>query len=81
MTKQEYINYKKTNQMKVIYEYYKDKFDHKKHKPFLPEQEFYVYIQMNRDLNETYIKVANYYDSYFNVVTILDEKGNIITAF
>jgi hypothetical protein len=81
MTKQEYINNKKTNQMKVIYEYYKEKFDHKKHKPFLSEQEFYVYIQMNRDLNETYIKVANYYDSYFNVVTILDEKGNIITAF
>jgi hypothetical protein len=81
MTKQEYINNKRTNQMKVIYEYYKEKYNPKKHTPFLSEQEFYVYIQMNRDLNETYIKVANYYDSYYNVVTILDEKGNIITAY
>jgi uncharacterized protein YueI len=81
MTKQEYINNKKTNQMKVIYEYYKEKFNPNKHTQFLSEQEFYVYIQMNRDLNETYIKVANYYDSYYNVITILDEQGNIVTAY
>lgn len=81
MTKEQYLSYKKTNQMKVIYEYYKEKFDSKKHHPFLTEQEFFPYIQINRDLNETYIKVVNYYDSYFNVVTILDEQGNAITSF
>ena len=82
MTKQEYIQYKNTNFMKVLYEYYKEKFDPKKHNPFLTEEEFYPYIQISRlNLHETFIKVSNYYDSYYNVVTILDEKGNIITSF
>jgi hypothetical protein len=82
MTKQQYLQYKKTDQMKVIYEYYKEKFDPKKHNPFMTEQEFFPYIQISRlNLNETFIKVANYYDSYYNVVTILDEQGNIITSF
>jgi hypothetical protein len=68
--------------MQVLYEYYKEKFDPKKHNPFLNNGEFYTYIQISRlNLNETFIKVANYYDSYYNVVTILDEKGNIITSF
>jgi hypothetical protein len=82
MTKQQYIQYKKTNQIKIMYEYYKEKFDPKKHNPFLTENEFYTYIQISRlNLHETIIQVANYYDSYYNVVTILDEQGNIITSF
>lgn len=68
--------------MKLLYEYYKEKFDPKKHNPFLNEIEFFSYIQISRlNLHETFIKVANYYDSYFNVVTVLDEKGNIINSF
>lgn len=81
MTKEQYLSYKKNNQMKVLYEYYKENFDPKKYSKLLTENEFFPYIQINRDLNETYIKVVNYYDSYYNVVTILDEQGNIITSF
>lgn len=82
MTKQQYLNYKRTNQMKVLYEYYKEKFDSKKHSPFLSEEEFFPYIQISKpNLQETYIKVANYYDSYYNVITILDQDGNIVTSF
>jgi hypothetical protein len=82
MTKQEYIQCKKTNQMKILYEYYKEKFNPKKHNPFLTEEEFFPYIQISRlNLHETLIKVVNHYDSYYNVVTILDEQGNIITSF
>jgi hypothetical protein len=81
MTKKEYLNYKKTNQMKILYEFYKEKFDGSKHKPFLTEEEFFPYIQITKpNLTETYLKVANYYDSYFNVITILDQEGNIITS-
>lgn len=68
--------------MKVLYEYYKEKFDPKKHSPFLSEDEFFPYIQIAKpNLQETYIKVVNYFDSYYNVITILDQDGNIITAF
>ena len=65
----------------IVYEFYKEKFDHKKHKPFLNEQEFFPYIQMSMDLNQLYVSVQNYYDQKFNVTTIIDNKGNIITYY
>ena len=79
MTKQQYLNYKRTNQMAIIYEYYKENFDSKKHKPFLSEGEFFPYIQMISNLNEIYINVCNHYDSLYNVITIMDAQGTIIS--
>lgn len=81
MTKPEYIQSKTANPYKVIYSYYKEKFDYKKHNPFLQENEFYHYIQMCYDINKILIKAYNYYDEIFNVTTILDQKGNIITFY
>ena len=79
MNKQEYINLKKTNTMAVIYKYYCEKFDSKKHNPFLTEQEFFPYIQMTSDVNQIAIKVLNYYDQYYSVTTIFDKEGNVIS--
>lgn len=81
MTRQQYIQTKTTNSYIIVYEFYKEKFDHKKHKPFLSEQEFFPYIQMCMNLDELYIISQNYYDQMFNVTTILDNKGNIITYY
>jgi len=81
MTKQDYIQTKTREPLKVIYKYYTEKFDHKKHKPFLNENEFYTYIQMVSDLNTIAIKVFNHYDKEFEVTTLLDKDGNIITFF
>lgn len=78
MTKQEYLNLKKTNTMAIIYKYYCEKFDSKKHKPFLTEQEFFPYIKMFGDMNKIAIKVLNYYDQYYSVTTIYDKQGNVI---
>ena len=47
MTKEQYIQTKTSNPLKVIYEFYKEKFDNKKHKPFLSHNEFYHYIQIS----------------------------------
>jgi len=79
MKKQEYINLKKTNTMALIYKYYFEKFDSKKHKPLLSEQEFYTYIQMTSDLNQIAVKVLNHYDQYYSVTTIFDKEGNVIS--
>lgn len=81
MTKQSYIQSKTREPLKVIYKYYTEKFDHKNHKPFLNENEFYTYIQMVSDLNNIAIKVFNHYDKEFDVTTLLDKDGNIITFF
>ena len=64
--------------MYIIYHYYTENFDHSKHKPFLTEQQFFPLLQMHSDVNQIYIKVCNYYDKHYNVVTILDSEGNII---
>lgn len=75
----EYIQNRTANNLKIVYEYYKEKFDSKKHSPFLSEREFYHYIRMIPDLDTLYIKICNYYDGIYNVITILDPNGNIIT--
>jgi hypothetical protein len=79
MNKQEYINLKKTNTMAIIYKYYFEKFDSKKHKSLLSEQEFYTYIQMTLDVNQIAVKVLNHYDQYYSVTTIFDKEGNVIS--
>lgn len=77
----EYIQNKSVNSIKILYEYYKENFDKKKHNPLLSESEFYTYIQLVPSIDTLYIKVCNHYDGYFNVITILDTKGNIITFY
>lgn len=79
MNKSDYLYYRKINPMKVIYEFYKEKFDTKKHKTFLSEGEFYTYIQANYDINSLYTQVTKYYDNHFSVITIMDDKGNILS--
>ncbi len=39
MTKSEYLQLKKAGSIQVVYEYYKERFDRNKHKPFLPPNE------------------------------------------
>ena len=79
MNRTQYLNYKATGNVKVIYEYYTEKFDHSKHNPFLSEREFFPYIQMHSSLQDLYINIINYYDSYYNVITLFDCKGNVIS--
>jgi hypothetical protein len=81
MTKTEYIQTKTANPIKLVYSYYKEKFNYSKHSPFLSENEFYNYLQISSDVNKTIIKVFNYYDNLYNVVTLMDKNGNIITFF
>ena len=80
MDKREYLELKKTNQMKIIYHYYKEKFNKKKHKHLLSEGQFYTYIQANYDLNSLYAEVSRHYDTLFTVITIMDAEGNILSV-
>lgn len=80
MTKNEYLNLKsKNNIVPILYKYYCEKFDSKKHTPFLTEQEFFPYIQMTLDVNQVATKVFNYYDGLYSVVTLYDKNGNLIS--
>lgn len=81
MTKQDYIKLKKADPMAVMYEFYKERFDSKRHKVMLSRTEFNVYAPMYMDLDRAYANTISHYDNKFNVVELRDAKGNIIDIY
>ena len=78
MTKHEYIQMKKAGSAELVYEYYKERFDRSKHRPFLPPHEFAMYLQMCMDVPRVFERVCQYYDDKFNIVLLKDKNGNFI---
>jgi hypothetical protein len=79
MTKKDYLLYKQTDQMAILYEFYKERFDKNKHKPFLQRKEFDTFAPMVMDLDRAYTNAVNHYDSVLNVVELKDRDGKLIT--
>jgi hypothetical protein len=78
MTKQEYLNYKQTDQMAILYHFYKERFDRYKHKPFLQRKEFDTFATMVMDMGLAYQRATDHYDAKFNVIHLADKEGKII---
>jgi hypothetical protein len=57
----------------IIYEYYKEKAPSR----LYTEADFYQLIQV-LNVNKLYEKASDYYKQKFNIVTLLDNKGNFI---
>jgi hypothetical protein len=81
MNREQYIQTKTANPLKIVYDYYKENFDNSKHSPFLTESEFFPYLQMTMDVNGVAQKIMHEYDAFYGVVTLYDRNGNIITYF
>ena len=78
MTREEYLHFKSTRDFHIIYDFYMEKFDHKKHKPFLLIMELLQYLPRWGDLNVIFEDVCRYYDNKFEIVEVQDDKGNTI---
>ena len=77
MTKQQYIVSKTYNPLDVIYHYYTN---HEKlnHKPLSPN-ELFIHLQSRGwGLNQIMKMVMEEYDRKFEMVVLLDDKGNFI---
>lgn len=81
MTKQQYFTYKTSDQMDILYEYYKEKFDKFKHKPFLTRKEFETFAPMCMDINQSYRKVCRHYDNELNCVELKDKEGKTLMIY
>jgi hypothetical protein len=81
MTKKDYLTYKQTDPMAIMYEYYKEKFDKSKHKHFMSRKEFDTFAPMYTDVNSAYIKACQHYDTALQVVELRDKQGNPIMIF
>lgn len=78
MTKEEYLEFRKTLSINLLYEYYKEKFDKNEHSPFLLFEQFIQTIQLWPGTKFAFDKVWEYYDEKFSVVKLLDKEGNLI---
>jgi hypothetical protein len=79
MTRNEYLHLKKMSSVQIVYEYYRERFDKSKHRPFLQPTEFAMYLQMFMDVPKVLQKVCEHYDEVFKVVTLKDKDGNFIS--
>lgn len=79
MTREQYIVMRDGGNFNIVYEYYKEKFDHSKHKPFLSIFELpQMLLATGYGPNQLLDKCIRYYDEKFNLVHLLDKNGNLI---
>lgn len=79
MTRNEYLVYRGSGNLNIIYSYYSERFDHKKHSPFLSANNLVQFLSATGyDLNDVMGKCLDYYDEKFSVVTIMDSSNRII---
>ena len=79
MTKEQYIVFRNNGNFNIVYEYYKERFDHKKHKPFLGLAELPQFLMATGfNVNQIFNKCCKYYDEKFNIVHLLDKNGDLI---
>jgi hypothetical protein len=80
MNRDKYIEYRKNNDINIIYEFYKEKFDSSKHKPFLSGNDV-VHLLQNTGYNLRTIMgdCLVYFDNKFTLVKIY--KGNDLISF
>ena len=78
MTREEYIKYRNEGSPAPFYEYYKEKFDEKKHKEFLQANDFFQYMNMWPGVQSAFNLLLAHYDTKWNVIKIQDKQGNLI---
>ena len=78
MTKEQYITLRQNNVLDVVYQYYRENHDNKKHTGPLNVQEFFIYLNMWGNVQQIAQKVIAHYDQKFNLVILSDANGNTI---
>jgi hypothetical protein len=83
MTKPEYIQLRSfphnENVISLIYEYYKEKYEERKHKYFLKPNEFVQYFQVvHPNIKGIYENVSSYFDKAFNIRALYDKDNKLI---
>lgn len=67
--------------MAVMYEFYKERFDTKRHKVMLSRAEFNTFAPIYMDMDRAYSNTISHYDSKFNVTELRDANGNLIDIY
>ena len=76
MTRQQYLMLRQRQDFNIVYEYYKEKFDHNKHTPVLSIMELpQALLATGYPPSQLFAKCCEHYDKEFNVIQIFDKDG------
>jgi hypothetical protein len=79
MTREQYLMLRQRQDFNIVYEYYKKKFDHNKHMPFLSIMELpQALLATGFAPSQLFGKCCEHYDKEFNVVQVIDKDGALI---
>jgi hypothetical protein len=74
MTREYYISIRNVNQFPIVYEYYKEHFDEKKHSPFLDPERFSQFFRLWPLAQDALHIALSHYDIKFEVMKITNVK-------
>ena len=80
MTREQYLQMRQGQNFNIVHEFYKEKFDHSKHSPFLSLMELATFLPMTGSVNIIFERCCKYYDEKFDVRILSDKNGNYIKA-
>jgi len=81
MTREHYLMMREKQNFNIIYEYYKEKFDSSKHRPFISMMDLSnLLLATGRSINKIFEDCCKYYDEKFNVTILSDKDGKYIKA-
>lgn len=81
MSREEYLKLRENNSVELLYEYYKEKVDTVKYKPFQSD-EFFQYITQWPFVHEAFQTAVAYFDAQFTVMKVQDlSTGNTIKVY
>ena len=72
MTKEDYLKFRAGQNFNIVHEFYKEKFDHSKHSPFLSLMELATFLPTFGNVNMIFEK--------FDVKILSDKNGNLIKS-
>jgi hypothetical protein len=78
MTKEQYQHCVQYDHGQILYSMYQEKFDSKKHHPFLQFQQFMLCMQMSGMLSTYFERACQYYEQKFGINRLYSKDGTLI---
>jgi len=75
MERSTYIKIKSEAPLQLVYELYRERFDHGGNNIFLNQNDFFRFVQMWNNINNLCHQAIEHYDAKFGIVTVLDKDG------
>ena len=78
MERNTYIKIKSEAPLQLVYELYRDRFDHSRNNVFLNQNDFFRFVQMWNNVNNLCHQAIEHYDAKFGIITLMDKDGKAL---